>query len=120
MKYGLKYNKNNGSFENLAQFPNDTLQEGYDEIDLETFNKHLEKVMTTRAFLKFNGKELVVNTKAMDESADRIKLRIEQSKEKELVDLHLEIKAREELGLSTAEKKEKLDYLKEIKNNQVS
>lgn len=117
MKYGLKINKNTGAFENIAQFPNGVLLDGYDEIDAETFQRHLKTIIETKAFLKFNGTDLVVNEKAMKESADRMKAKAEMFKEKEIVDLHLEIKAREELGLDTKEKKEKLDYLKELKNN---
>ena len=52
----------------------------------------------------------------MKDSAYIIKAKSYIFKEKEIVDLHLEIKSREDLGLDTKEKKEKLDYLKELKN----
>ena len=76
MKYGIKTDKSNyNAYLGLAEFPNDILDAGYEEINKEVFDNCMTKFLDTATKkgkpLRFNGKELIEDTYKREKTGRR-------------------------------------------------
>lgn len=118
MKYGIKTDKSNyNAYLGLAEFPNDILDAGYEEINKEVFDNCMTKFLDTATKkgkpLRFNGKELIEDTYKI-EKYEEIKINYDIKRiENSLIELSIKKLAMRDLNMDIADIEGRIATLKQ-------